>query len=298
MRAPRSDKGKKRARKGQSLPPQPAASAPPPPSPPLPANYAPTTTDEDATDDDGQAAEPEDVQPEVWAGAKPTWQDIDYPPAEGDMRDWRPPPSLHWQTRAKIGPWNFALRETDPTPGRIFKCLLPDSILSSLAAASTAFSHARRKNPYTYSTEDVRNWILVNMMMGIVILPEVDMYWRGPLAQPAVIAIFPNNRKWRALCVDLHAVDTSVVPPAQQAQKNKQDSFWKLGDFLPVMSEIFSKHRLPTKDLTIDEFTIPFKGRHRARCFNPNKPEKYHLKGFSYPLLHTHPHPAWAPTIW
>ena len=103
---------------------------------------------------------------------------------------------------------------------------------------------------------------------------------RAP-AQPAVISIFPNFTKWKNLCVDMHAIDTSVVPPAQQSEKNKQDSFWKLGDFLFVMSELFGKYRIPLWDLTIDEFTIPFKGRHRARCFNPKKPEKYHLKGFS-----------------
>ena len=38
---------------------------------------------------------------------------------------------------------------------------------------------------------------------------------------------------------------------------------------------------MPERDLTLDEFTMPWRGRHRARCFNPSKPERYHLKGFS-----------------
>jgi hypothetical protein len=150
-----------------------------------------------------------------------------------------------------------------------------------MAAASTAFSHARRKKPRTYTTDDVQSFVLVNMMMGVVEIPEVVQYWRGQVKQPEVTSIFPNFSKFRDLCVDLHAIDTSVVPPAQQSEKNKQDSFWKLGDFLFVMSELFRYHRIPLRDLTIDEFTIAFKGRHAARCFNKDKPEKYHLKGFS-----------------
>jgi hypothetical protein len=32
--------------------------------------------------------------------------------------------------------------------------------------------------------------------------------------------------------------------------------------------------------MSADEAVVPFKGRHRARCYNPQKPSKYHLKKF------------------
>ena len=54
-----------------------------------------------------------------------------------------------------------------------------------------------------------------------------------------------------------------------------------MGAYLEVMTKRFRDLRVPARDLTLDEFTMPWRGRHRARCFNPNKPCRYHLKGFS-----------------
>jgi hypothetical protein len=54
-----------------------------------------------------------------------------------------------------------------------------------------------------------------------------------------------------------------------------------MGDYLQLMAHRFQDLRVPARDLTLDEFTMPWRGRHRARCFNPNKPCRYHLKGFS-----------------
>ena len=64
--------------------------------------------------------------------------------------------------------------------------------------------------------------------------------------------------------------------------RNKDESsYWKMGTFLQHMSDRFQSLRVPERDLTLDEFTMPWRGRHRARCFNPAKPCRYHLKGFS-----------------
>lgn len=54
-----------------------------------------------------------------------------------------------------------------------------------------------------------------------------------------------------------------------------------MGDYSQLMAHRFQDLRVPARDLTLDEFTMPWRGRHRARCFNPSKPCRYHLKGFS-----------------
>jgi hypothetical protein len=48
-----------------------------------------------------------------------------------------------------------------------------------------------------------------------------------------------------------------------------------------MLNKVFIRHRISHHDLTLDEFTVPFKGRHAARCYNPSKPNRYHLKGYS-----------------
>jgi hypothetical protein len=90
-----------------------------------------------------------------------------------------------------------------------------------------------------------------------------------------------SHKKFIALCVDLHYIDTSFFSAAECAIKKEENKFWKMGGYEDDLNLEFKKHRCCECALTLDEFTCPFKGRHCCRCFNPNKPEKYHLKGFS-----------------
>jgi hypothetical protein len=117
--------------------------------------------------------------------------------------------------------------------------------------------------------------------MGHIVLPRLRWYWHGTSAQHRVIEIMPSWRRFEQMCRDLHIVNTSEFNPAEQAAKNVKNAFWKLGDLVAALNVIFLALRVIRRDLTMDEFTIAFKGRHRARCFNKDKPEKYHLKGFS-----------------
>ena len=121
---------------------------------------------------------------------------------------------------------------------------------------------------------------MMNIQMGMCQLPTLRDYWYGIRAQPA-IAKRMSYRKFTALCVDLHYIDTSAFSADECAEKKEKNKFWKMGGFEEALNLVFKRHRCYHCDLTLDEFTVPFKGRHACRCFNPNKPEKYHLKGFS-----------------
>jgi hypothetical protein len=123
--------------------------------------------------------------------------------------------------------------------------------------------------------------------MGHIVLPLLRWYWHGSMAQERVVEIMPKYKLFLDLCKDLHMVDTSEFTSLEQAAKNKEDAFWKLGTIVAELNAIFAASRIPKRDTTMDEFTIAFKGRHRARCFNKAKPEKYHLKGFSLNEAHT-----------
>ena len=103
---------------------------------------------------------------------------------------------------------------------------------------------------------------------------------RQPTRQHLVIVLVPTHKEFARFCVDCHLVDTSVYSSAEQAAKNKLDSFWKLGDIEAQLNHLFSKYRVPQPNFTLDECTIPFRGRHRARQHNKCKPWPYHLKGF------------------
>jgi hypothetical protein len=55
-----------------------------------------------------------------------------------------------------------------------------------------------------------------------------------------------------------YCIDGFVEKLARNAQK-----YWYLGQYIDI-----------------DEMSIYFKGRHKCKCYNPAKPEKWHFKAF------------------
>ena len=62
--------------------------------------------------------------------------------------------------------------------------------------------------------------------------------------------------------------------------KNMRHAFWQVQPLVDMCNTNCAKYFRMGRLISIDEGVIPFKGRHRARCYNPAKPAKYHLKKF------------------
>ena len=69
---------------------------------------------------------------------------------------------------------------------------------------------------------------------------------------------------------------------AEEIKQNKQlDPFWPIADLERALNTSFSSMMKPGQFLDIDEQCIPWKGRHKCRCYNKSKPVKRHFKVFS-----------------
>ena len=75
-----------------------------------------------------------------------------------------------------------------------------------------------------------------------------------------------------------------MLSKAQMNQLKQEDLFWAVIDFLEDMNESFGSNWNPAQCLDIDEQCCPWKGRHKFRCYNPKKPEKWHLKIYALNL--------------
>ena len=64
------------------------------------------------------------------------------------------------------------------------------------------------------------------------------------------------------------------IPKGQPGYNPKK----KLGKILPLMQNQFKSIWIPRREVSIDEGTIPFKGRVSFKVYNPNKPDKYGIK--------------------
>ena len=58
------------------------------------------------------------------------------------------------------------------------------------------------------------------------------------------------------------------------------DKLFKVRPFLDMMDKNFKQSYKCGRDLSFDEGCCPFKGRLKFKCYNPRKPNKWHIKIF------------------
>ena len=111
--------------------------------------------------------------------------------------------------------------------------------------------------------------------------PSMRCYWSNDprFTDPFVKKCFTRDR-FEMLKKCLHVIDTPDLFPAELRQRQKDDCYWRVAPFLDHLSKMYMRFFVCNQDIDIDEMCIGFKGRHVARCYNPNKPEKWHLKAF------------------
>ena len=69
--------------------------------------------------------------------------------------------------------------------------------------------------------------------------------------------------------------DNSQMPPSNS---RGFDPFFKLAPLLNLTSHNFHLRYRPHLELSIDEAIVGYKGRHRLKMYNPNKPQKWGFK--------------------
>ena len=170
------------------------------------------------------------------------------------------------------------------TPGDFFDLLLDDETCQRFADQTNLYVRNQEKPAWKaadpLTADEVRNWFGLHLYMGIKQVPDRRMYWsRGIYGDPYVQRIMSRDR-FMAIQAHLHWTDTSGLTQTERKAKNKEDSFWTVRTFLDILALKFSRYFQCGRYLDIDEMTIPFKGRHSARVYNPNKPNKWGLKAF------------------
>ena len=120
--------------------------------------------------------------------------------------------------------------------------------------------------------------------LGIVKVQNRKLVWRkGGTFEQTWVSSRMSLRRFEALlnafnCVQHWAPHCS---DEEYAEKTARDPFWQVKDLVTECNARSQHHFKMGRTFSIDEAVIPFKGRHKAKCYNPKKPAKYHLKKFS-----------------
>lgn len=120
------------------------------------------------------------------------------------------------------------------------------------------------------------------MFMGMVKVPSRRQYFShksNKFSTPFVKKLISRDR-FDEITKNLHVIITSNLSQTEIAAKVRADAFWQVGPFTDILNRNFCHYWRSNQNNSVDEASIPFKGRHRARVYNPNKPEKWHFKAY------------------
>ena len=161
----------------------------------------------------------------------------------------------------------------------IVECLLEET---NRCASLYLILHKKNLNP----TSDYNAWpkegitkskmmlfLALTYYMGIVKKDSLRPYWTIDS-----VSFTPFRRSVISRCDFLNILaflycsnPSDYIPKGQPGYNPKK----KLGKILPLMQNLFKSIWIPRREVSMDEGTIPFKGRVSFKVYNPNKPDKY-----------------------
>ena len=162
------------------------------------------------------------------------------------------------------------------------KLFITDAIIAQIVSSSNSYRLSMKYTSYSAVSEsEIWTFIAVILFMVINILPERNYLWGNGEFASADVKRHMSNRRFEQIMRIFHWIDTVKVPKAEQVINNKKDHFWRVREFIDAITVSFRMHYQCGQKIDIDERCIPFKGRHPSKCYNPNKPSKWHLKVYA-----------------
>lgn len=162
------------------------------------------------------------------------------------------------------------------SPTDMFLQIFPDQLLehmvfqTNLYALQKSGGNSKVFNPT--NLKEMKCFIAINLAMGVKKLPSYRDYWssRPELRDPFISSAMARDRfSW--LLANLHLNDNSVQPGRDSP---KYDKLYKVRPLLDILTDTYKNSLKPSKNQSIDESMIRFKGRSMLKQYMPNKPVK------------------------
>ena len=114
--------------------------------------------------------------------------------------------------------------------------------------------------------------------MGLIQKHDIKQYWSmDEMLATSFVRKLMSRDEYHNIQTFLHLCDNETYPKKTDPEYDPRK---KIGFLFTSLCESFWKVWSPRQHLSIDEGSIPFKGRVSFKCYNPSKPDKYHIKTF------------------
>lgn len=123
--------------------------------------------------------------------------------------------------------------------------------------------------------QEMKVFIGINMVMGCIKYPRLNLYWHTKLALPAITNSMSRDRFY-LLRNNMHLVDANLI----SKETRESNKMWKVQPMIDVVRNQCLAQPRNTTTYSIDEQMIPFTGRCPVRQYVRNKPRPVGLKNF------------------
>ena len=136
-----------------------------------------------------------------------------------------------------------------------------------------------RLNRWTDVTpSDMKMFLAHILIMGLVHKSEVKKYWNMKnYTKVPFFGKYMSRNRFQSILWNFHVNNDTHNPPVRQPG---HDPLCKIRPFVDMVQRNFLYVYKPLKCLSFDEACCPFKGHVKFRCYNPMKPNRFHIKLF------------------
>ena len=124
------------------------------------------------------------------------------------------------------------------------------------------------------------------IVMGILKTNSLEQYWsRYSILNTPFFGHYMSRNHFQNILWNLHVSNPDETNPMRGEADH--DPLFLVRPMVDMMQRNFQTKYRPGKELSLDESTCPFKGRVHFKCYNPKKPNRFHIKLFMVSELST-----------
>ena len=138
--------------------------------------------------------------------------------------------------------------------------------------------YSRARNWKDVTNDEIRQFIALQVLTGIVKKPEISQYWSTDpfLRSPIFNEVMPRNR-FQSITKFLHFNDNSKY----DIHGTTRDRLYKVRPLVEYLVGKFKAAYTSDKNLSVDEQLLLWKGRLGFKQYIPNKRSRFGIKIFS-----------------
>eukprot|EP01041_Mallomonas_annulata_P012275 gene12275-25802_t len=128
---------------------------------------------------------------------------------------------------------------------------------------------------------EFKTFLAIILTLGLIEYPSRDTVWGDSPMSSSFVHSLMTKKRFNLIQRAWHFENEWLYPPEVLRQHKASTPFWHARRFVALMAESFQSWYQCGQRVDIDEQCIPWKGRHKSRCYNSNKPEKFHFKCYA-----------------